>query len=72
MYSEKGTPNRWRLDEYKRILSHSNLKPIFIKCVETCSKDVIVEVRPFLCKQFKQLSDEDLGCLSFWFKARKS
>ena len=72
MYSEKGTPNRWRLDEYKRILSHSSLKLIFIKCVETCSKDVIDEVRPFLSKQFKQLSDEDLSCLSFWFKAQKS
>ena len=71
MYSEKGTPNRWRLDEYKRILSRSNLKLIFIKCVETIGKDVIDEVRPFLCKQFKQLSDEDLSCLSFWFKAVK-
>jgi hypothetical protein len=71
MYSEKGTPNRYRLDEYKRILSHSNLKLIFVKCVETCSKDDIDEVRPFLCKQFKQLSDEDLSCLSFWFKAEK-
>jgi hypothetical protein len=72
MYSEKGTPNRWRLDEYKRVLSHSSLQVIFIKCVETCSKDVIDEVRPFLCKQFKLISDEDLSCLSFWFKALKS
>ncbi|MDD5579520.1 MAG: methyltransferase domain-containing protein [Methylobacter sp.] len=71
MYSEKGTPNRWRLDEYKRILNHSHLKVMFIKCVETCSKDIIDEVRPFLSKQFKQLSDEDLSCLSFWFKAQK-
>jgi hypothetical protein len=72
MYSEKGTPNRWRLDEYKRILCNSYLKLIFIKCIETCSKDVIDEVRPFLSKQFKHLSDEDLSCLSFWFKAQKS
>ncbi len=71
MYSEKGTPNRWRLDEYKRILCNSYLKLIFIKCIETCSKDVIDEVRPFLSKQFKHLSDEDLSCLSFWFKALK-
>jgi SAM-dependent methyltransferase len=65
MYSEKGSPNRWRLDEYRKILSHSHLKLIFIKCVETCNNDVIDEVRPFL-------SDEDLSCLSFWFKAVKS
>ena len=71
MYSEKGVPNRWRLDEYKKILSHSQLKLIFIKCVESCSKEVMDEVRPFLSAVFKQLSDEDLSCLSFWFKAQK-
>jgi len=71
MYSEKGVPNRWRLDEYKKILSHSQLKLIFIKCVESCSKEVMDEVRPFLSTAFKQLSDEDLSCLSFWFKAQK-
>ena len=71
MYSEKGVPNRWRLDEYKKILSHSQLKLIFIKCVESCSNEVMDEVRPFLSTAFKQLSDEDLSCLSFWFKAQK-
>lgn len=71
MYSEKGTPNRWRLDEYKRILNQSPLQLDFIKCVENCSQAVIDEARPFLCPQFKNLTDEDLSCLSFWFKASK-
>jgi hypothetical protein len=71
MYSEKGTPNRWRLNEYKRILGQSSLQQLTINVDDTCSQAVIDEVRPFLSEAFKSLSDEDLSCLSFWFKAVK-
>ena len=71
MYSYKGTPNRLRLSHYKEALLNTKLKVDFIKPVENCNVQVIDEVRPYLSKKFKFLSDEDLSCLSFWFKVSK-
>lgn len=71
MYSHKGTPNRLRLSHYKKSLLKTNLKIDFIKSVENCNVNVIHEVRAYLSKSFKILSDEDLSTLSFWFKVSK-
>lgn len=71
MYSYKGTPNRIRLSQYKEVIAKTKLKLDFIKTVENCTLDIVKEVRPWLAKSFSHLSDEDLSCLSFWFKVTK-
>ena len=71
MYSHKGTPNRLRLSHYKESLLKTNLKIDFIRSVENCNVNVVHQVRPYLSKSFKFLSDEDLSTLSFWFKVTK-
>lgn len=71
MYSEKGTVNRWRLDEYRRLLNRGGLRLVTLRAVETCGLDVVDQVRPYLCREFRGVSNEDLACLSFWFKAVK-
>jgi len=71
MYSKKGVPNRWRLNQYRKVLANTKLKLELIESIEKCNKIDIDEVRPYLAKQFVGLSDDDLSCLSFWMKLVK-
>ncbi len=71
MYSKKGVPNRWRLNQYRKAFANTKLKLELIESIEKCNKTDVDEVRPYLAKQFVGLSDDDLSCLSFWMKAVK-
>ena len=66
MYSQKGAPNRWRINQYKNLLAKTQLNLEFIEVAENCDMETVNQVRPHLAAQFKELSDEDLSCLSFW------
>jgi len=72
MYSQKGVPNRWRLDKYKSIINSAHFENIIIHSTGDVSAEQIQEVKPYLAKMFREVSDMDLGCLGFWLIFKKS
>ncbi len=66
MYSQKGVPNRLRIDSYREAIKKNGLKQILMKPVLSADPKDINEVRPHLAKPFYHISDDDLMCLSFW------
>lgn len=66
MYSQKGAPNRWRINEYQKLVSMTKLDLELIQVVENCDMETVNQVRSHLPNQFKDLSNEELRCLSFW------
>lgn len=71
MYSEKGVPNRWRIDRYRRVLAALPVE--VLQCVPTAraTLDEVAAVRPVLAVPFKGLHDDDLAWLGFWLVMRK-
>jgi SAM-dependent methyltransferase len=72
MYSEKGAPNRLRVDRYESEASRVGFRLDVIKACELASQTEIDEVRPHLAKPFRSLTDEQLAWLSFWMVARRT
>jgi SAM-dependent methyltransferase len=71
MYSEKGVPNRWRVNQYRTIFSELGIESACLESVASADMSDVKAVRPSLPEHFQSLSDEDLACLGFWFVARK-
>jgi hypothetical protein len=71
MYSEKGVPNRWRLNYYRDRLAELGL--VVLRLAPTAFADTheIDAVRPRLAKEFRDVTDRDLSCLEFWLLAGK-
>lgn len=71
MYSEKGVPNRWRIDTYRRIVEA--LPVDVLECAPTtlADREEVGAVRPLLRPPFAAISDEDLAWLGFWLVLRK-
>lgn len=73
MYSEKGVPNRWRIDHYRSILrSMPELRTLEMSTTRTAGPDEVRAVRPMLAAPFRGLCDEDLACLGFWLVLQKT
>jgi len=70
MYSAKGVPNRLRVDRYRNALNQADFKIEYMEPVEKALQSEIEEVRADLAKNFRNLSNDDLGWLSFWLIAR--
>ena len=71
MYRHKGCVNRWRIDRYRESTYENGLKIEMIKPNKVANKHDIEEVRPYLARQFRNVSDEDLSWLDFWLVCRK-
>jgi SAM-dependent methyltransferase len=71
MYSEKGVPNRWRVDTYRRIVA--SLPVEVLECTPTAlaSADEVSGIRALLASPFDSVSDADLTWLGFWLIMRK-
>jgi len=71
MYSEKGVPNRLRVNAYRDAVAQSGLEIIALKPTLLASPADVSAVRPDLAAPFKDLSEEDLSWLGFWLVCRK-
>lgn len=71
MYSGKGVPNRWRIDRYREVIEQAGLEVIHLESTLLAEPADIDEIRPYLARPFKALSDEELSWLGFWLVARK-
>lgn len=71
MYSNKGVPNRWRVDKYRSIVDRLPVRLSVLKATTLASKDDVAEVRPRLASAFRATSEQDLGWLGFWLGFEK-
>jgi len=71
MYSQKGAPNRCRVDVYREELKRGHFDTLLLEPTKFVKHDDLVEVRPHLPKAFRDLSDENLSWLGFWVIAQK-
>ncbi|MDP1902584.1 MAG: methyltransferase domain-containing protein [Rubrivivax sp.] len=71
MYSEKGVPNRWRIDKYRSILQRLGADVAELQPTKLAAQEHVSGVRATLAPEFKSLSDEDLSWLGFWLVMRK-
>lgn len=71
MYGHKGVPNRWRVDRYRKILAEVGLETVTLEATALAQQREIDEVRPYLARPFRELSDEDLSWLGFWLVCRR-
>lgn len=72
MYGHKGVPNRWRVDRYRQILAEVGLETVTMEATSLVQQASIDEVRPYLARPFRELSDEDLSWLGFWLVCRRT
>ena len=66
MYSEKGVPNRWRVNEYRRILAELKVSANLFEPTAFASPAEIADIRGNLAPLFRDVSDADLAWLGFW------
>ena len=71
MYSNKGYPNRWRVDRYRMILDSMKFSSVEIRPTAFAKLNEVNAMRPHLAPPFRHLSDDDLQCLGFWLIVRK-
>ncbi|MCU0919101.1 MAG: class I SAM-dependent methyltransferase [Burkholderiaceae bacterium] len=71
MYSQKGVPNRWRIDKYRSILQRQPADVLELQPTKLAAQEHVAAVRPALAPAFQPLSDEDLSWLGFWLVMRK-
>lgn len=71
MFSNKGVPNRWRLDRYRDIVAQLAVEAVKIDVTREASAADVADVRPRLAQQFRSVADADLAALGFWLGFRK-
>lgn len=71
MYSEKGVPNRWRVDKYRSIVSALPVDVVEFAATKLAETAHVQAVRSALAPAFQPVSDEDLSWLGFWLVFRK-
>ncbi len=71
MYSEKGVPNRWRVDKYRQMLDKLPVDLLALEATHLASLEHVAQVRPGLAPVFSGISDRDLSWLGFWLVLRR-
>jgi hypothetical protein len=71
MFSNKGAPNRWRIDRHREAISRSGLRAVSLEPTRLADPREIEEVRPHLSRPFRSISDEDLSWLGYWAVLQK-
>ena len=71
MYSEKGVPNRWRVNEYRRILTELDVRVDLFEPTSLASSKEVTDVRGDLAPLFRDVSDADLAWLGIWLAFEK-
>lgn len=70
MYSNKGFPNRWRIDAYRRWVEQSGLKFVSLAPTEQLPLEKIQDIADQLAKPFRGIAHDDLRWLGFWMVLR--
>lgn len=71
MFSNKGVPNRWRVNRYREILAGLGVSEVSTEVTASARADDVADVRPRLAGPFRGLSDADLAVLGLWVRFRR-
>ncbi|CCE24374.1 methyltransferase domain-containing protein [Methylotuvimicrobium alcaliphilum] len=71
MYCNKGVPNRYRIDKYRKVIGQTAFKIELLEAVEECDEETAQKIKPKLAKKFSDISIVDLKWLSFWMRVKK-
>jgi SAM-dependent methyltransferase len=71
MYSEKGVPNRWRIDKYRAIIEKLPVDLLALEPTRHATPEQLADVRKLLAAPFQDVADQDLSWLGFWLLIRK-
>lgn len=71
MFSNKGMPNRWRVDRYRSLATHSGFIDVQTEATHRLEPSVVETIHAHLATPFRNLSTEDLSWLGFWLSGRK-
>lgn len=71
MFSNKGVPNRWRIDRYRDIVSRLEVSDVALDVTRRADAADVSAIRQRLARQFRDIDDADLGVLGFWLRFRK-
>jgi len=66
MYSNKGFPNRWRVDKYKELTENSGLSIKRLIPTGRIHKEKLNIIYPKIAKEFCSISSDELSWLGFW------
>lgn len=66
MYSHKGFPNRWRIDQYKELADKFRLKYLKFEPTGKLDSNKIDLIYAKLAKPFRGLHHDDISWLGFW------
>ena len=66
MYSHKGFPNRWRIDQYKELADKFSLKYPKFESTGKLDPEKIKIIHSKLAKPFRALNQDDISWLGFW------
>lgn len=66
MFSQKGFPNRWRLNKYRELIAQSGLQINKIEPVGRLSVEEIRLIEPHLPSVLRGVSHEELSWTGFW------
>ena len=70
MYSQKGVPNRWRIDRYRAELARTGLRVDRLEPTGLYKDQDVAAVRNRLPSTFSGVSDSDLAWMGFWLVCR--
>lgn len=70
MFSHKGAPNRLRVDSYRAAALAANLVVERLDPCEVADASEVQQIRSYLARPFRELSEQDLSWLSFWISVR--
>jgi SAM-dependent methyltransferase len=66
MFSQKGFPNRWRLNKYRELIEQSGLRISKLEPTGCVSEEKIGIIEPHLPRALRGVSRDELAWLGFW------
>ena len=70
MFSQKGFPNRWRVDKYRELAAANHLHLTSIEPTMTLSPQQVQRIAPKLANHLRRVSAEELSWMGFWMVLR--
>ena len=71
MYSQKGFPNRWRVDHYKRIAEEQGFHIELLESTGYVDQNIIRELVSHMAPRFRGIPQDVLSWKGFWIRMKK-
>ena len=66
MFSQKGFPNRWRVNKYRQLVERAGLRIRKLEPTNRLAPEKVALVEPHLSSTLRGVSRDDLAWMGFW------